>query len=109
MSIAIRIHNDFATFENSISKRQLQYVVTTGLKVVDSGGGNGVLHVNLGQTELNADRSFEMSASLEECENAFAALAEYNEFRVAEAQVNVTLWDVDDTDPSRPILTYPMA
>jgi hypothetical protein len=109
MSIAIRIHNDFATFENSISKRQLQYVVTAGLKVVDSGGGNGVLHVNLGQVELNADRVFELSGTLAECEAAFEALAEYNELRVAEAHVNATLWDVDSTDPTRPILTYPKA
>lgn len=108
MSIAIRIHNDFATFENSITKRQFQ-VVTCNLKLTDSGGGNGVLHVDCGQADLNADRVFDLSASLAECENAFAALAEYNELRTAEAHVNVTLWDVDDTDPSRPILTYPMA
>jgi hypothetical protein len=108
MSIAIKIHNDFATFSNSITKRQFQFV-TCDLKISDNGGGAGTLHVDCGQVGVNADRVFDLTASLEECGDAFDALAEYNELRVAQCHANAQLWDIAVDAAQLNIFTYPKA
>lgn len=108
MSIAIRVHNGVATFFNSVTRRQFQFV-SADILLGAATNGSSTLQLKCIPVEANADREFTFEATTAECTAAFDALAEWNELRANETQANATLWDVTDDSSSNKIYTYPKA